>query len=76
MPFDKTLKTFNEWSNLGYKIIKGSKATWVDGIAKFSEKQVQKHKTTSHQRHTVGDMYSDFDSGDLIGYGFGEDWGM
>lgn len=35
-------KTFNEWSLSGYKIIRGSKATWFDGVAKFSEKQVIK----------------------------------
>lgn len=34
------MKTFKEWSSLGYRIKKGSRATWEDGIAKFSEKQV------------------------------------
>lgn len=35
-------KTFNDWSTQGYKIIKGSKATWIDGVAMFSPQQVVK----------------------------------
>lgn len=38
----QTYKTFDEWSKLGYKIIKGSKATWFDDKPKFSRSQVQK----------------------------------
>lgn len=34
--------TFDEWSKMGYKIIKGSKATWVSDVAHFSEDQVKK----------------------------------
>ena len=41
------MKTFDEWGSLGYKIIKGSKATWVDGIAKFSKAQVEKYNKKS-----------------------------
>ena len=34
--------TFDEWSKMGYKIIKGSKAVWVDDVAHFNENQVEK----------------------------------
>lgn len=33
-------KTFNEWSRAGYKIKKGSKATWIGDVAMFSKDQV------------------------------------
>jgi hypothetical protein len=33
-------KTFNQWSSEGFKISKGSKATWINNIAHFSDKQV------------------------------------
>jgi hypothetical protein len=36
-------KTFNDWSAEGYKIKKGSKATWFEGVAKFNESQVVQH---------------------------------
>ncbi len=36
------LRTFNEWSALGYKIKKGSKSIWVNDVSMFSEKQVEK----------------------------------
>ena len=35
-------RTFKQWSEAGYKIKKGSKATWVDNVAKFDSKQVEK----------------------------------
>ena len=35
-----TERTFEEWSRLGYKIKRGSKATWVEGKALFNNKQV------------------------------------
>lgn len=38
------IKTFQEWSDLGYQIVKGSKATWVDGKPMFKENQVVKYK--------------------------------
>lgn len=36
------MKTFQEWSEAGYKILKGSKATWVENVAMFSQEQVTK----------------------------------
>jgi hypothetical protein len=42
MPQLPDMKTFNDWSYLGYKIKKGSKATWVDDVAMFSSFQVEK----------------------------------
>jgi len=35
-------KSFNEWSSTGYKIIKGSKAVWVEDKPVFSNEQVVK----------------------------------
>lgn len=35
-------KTFQEWSEDGYQILKGSKATWVENVAMFSQEQVSK----------------------------------
>ena len=32
--------TFNEWKNCGYVVVRGSKATYIDGEARFSSKQV------------------------------------
>lgn len=32
--------TFEIWSNLGYKIIKGSKSFWIEGVSYFNEFQV------------------------------------
>lgn len=37
-------KTFDEWSEAGYKIKKGSKAKWIDDVAMFSSKQVEPFK--------------------------------
>jgi hypothetical protein len=34
-------KRFNDWSLLGCKIIKGSKATWFNGEAFFHKSQIQ-----------------------------------
>lgn len=33
------LRTFDEWDKAGYKIKKGSKAIWVNGIAMFATEQ-------------------------------------
>ena len=43
-------KTFDEWSNLGYKIIKGSRAIWIDDRAMFSEEQVINEKELQELR--------------------------
>jgi hypothetical protein len=37
-----TLRSFDEWSSMGYRIRKGSMAHWVDGKPKFSRDQVKK----------------------------------
>ena len=50
------LKTFQQWSDLGYKILKGSKARWVNGVAVFSRDQVI-HRTT----YVVPRQFADFD---------------
>lgn len=35
-------RTFKDWSADGYTITKGSKATWFDGVPKFSREQVNR----------------------------------
>jgi len=71
------MKTFDEWSSLGYKIIKGSKAMWVDGVAKFSEKQVMKNRKRTSLRSELDYDYIDEElgsGGPDVGYGV--DWCM
>jgi len=34
-------RPFKEWSKAGYTILKGSRATWHNGVAHFSEAQVR-----------------------------------
>lgn len=45
----KTYRTFKEWSGDGYTILKGSKATWIDGVAMFSNEQVEQ-RFRNHNR--------------------------
>lgn len=52
-------KTFNEWSLSGYKIIRGSKAIWFDGVAKFSEKQVVKRCTYTTKKRRSYTWYDE-----------------
>jgi hypothetical protein len=47
-------KTFNDWSSKGYKILKGSKATWIDNVPMFSENQVVKSVRPSYGNHWKG----------------------
>lgn len=49
------LKTFQEWSEDGYQILKGSKATWVDGVAMFSQREVS--KSTRPKRAASGNQW-------------------
>lgn len=42
--FMKTFHTFQEWSNAGFKIIKGSKSTFKNGKHLFSEDQVERKR--------------------------------
>jgi hypothetical protein len=44
-------KTFAEWSKLGYKITKGSRATWVDDVAMFAEQQVSRSVKPVYGNH-------------------------
>ena len=45
--------TFDEWSAKGYRILKGQKAEWIDGVAKFSKYQVWRPEgPTRHQKKT------------------------
>jgi len=75
------MRTFDEWSSAGFKILKGSKGTKINGKWYFSSNQVVKF--TSRQRRqywnntNLGDhkgmdnphydyRYGDFDSEDHI----------
>lgn len=40
----KGFKTFNEWDAKNRSIIKGEKATWLNGVAYFSKAQTQKKR--------------------------------
>ena len=65
-------RTFDEWSNMGYRILKDSKATIRDGKPKFSETQVRK------TGYSGGDWYDEYPHGDGYDaggpYGLGVDW--
>ena len=49
-----TYRSFDKWSNLGYKIIKGSKALWVEDKPVFSDKQVIKSSPPTYHREPYG----------------------
>jgi len=61
------LKTFDEWSALGYKIIKGSKAKYVDCLPMFTPEQVTKvprRRSNSHMRYDSHSPFGDdYDAG-------------
>lgn len=59
-------RTFNQWSSAGYKIRKGSKATWINGVPMFSEEQVTKSTRWVYDKSSSGywddsDAVPDFD---------------
>lgn len=63
---EETYKTFDEWNNEGYRILKGAKAKYCDGVPKFSREQVIKFRpNTVNNRHWT----CDFDHDDTIEYG-------
>lgn len=39
------LRTFAQWNAMGYNVAKGSKATWVDGVALFTDGQVSQKRS-------------------------------
>jgi hypothetical protein len=49
--------TFDQWTRASYKIKKGSKAVWIDGVAKFSKDQVEEYFPRWPQ-----DSYDDYES--------------
>jgi len=56
MSKESNLKTFNEWSGLGYKINKGSKATRICGLNYFNKSQVTYTRRSNGSRgyHWIG----------------------
>lgn len=51
-------RTFNDWSLLGFLIKKGSKATWIENIPMFSEKQVTKKMDSSYPEYKEKESFS------------------
>lgn len=47
-------RTFKEWSALGFKIKRGSKAHWIDAVAVFAADQVEKTKKFDYGNHWIG----------------------
>ncbi len=61
------LASFDQWSALGYKIKKGSKATWIEGKAIFTNKQVEKYQPKGSD-----DYYDEM----IDAFGFDRHWGI
>lgn len=65
-------RTFKKWKKKGYRILDGSKATWIDGKPKFSADQVTKAPwPTAVNRDWWRDPDTDCDepdTGDLSDY--------
>ena len=66
-------RTFGEWDELGYRIRKGSKATWIDGHPMFSGDQVFMYG----ENYTIRTKYNDDPDEYLAdcGVGYGVDFG-
>ena len=62
------MKTFQEWSDSGYKILKGSKATWVDGVPMFGEDQVVDTRMAyiSYSGGRTSSTWDDMSHGELM----------
>lgn len=72
-----SLKTFKDWSYLGYTIKKGSKAHWVDGVAMFDSTQVKKYEKPSYHNNWHGKRFEEgYDHDELAeAYGaYGSFW--
>lgn len=68
-------KTFDRWSNEGFLIIRGSKATWINGTLMFSHLQVKKKPKSRVRggRCYYGDYYDGLDRDEMEA--MGEDMG-
>ena len=56
------LKTFDEWSSLGYKIKAGSKSIKQNGQNLFKDTQVELYRGSSWYRFSGGEDYDEEDS--------------
>jgi len=65
-------KTFNDWSNLGYLITAGSKATWFKDVPKFHTSQVVRKHTPTIARHSV---FENYEPNDTDGCGVNDPFG-
>ena len=76
------MKTFQEWSEAGYQILKGSKASWIDNVAMFSEEQVMKIERPKRAYSTSSYITREYDnnsSGENNAYkseGYGDEWSL
>ncbi len=41
---EPTWRTYEDWRKHGYQVVKGSKASWFDGIPMFAVTQVEKRR--------------------------------
>ena len=62
------LKTFDEWSQAGYKIRKGSKAKWVDNVPMFSRSQVEWYVKPQRRRKSRVDWTHGIDIDEVCDY--------
>ena len=54
------MKTFKDWSALGYTVIKGSKAHWIDNVPMFDDNQVKKYEKRQYgsvSKKSYGNQY-------------------
>ena len=40
--------TFNQWKEIDFMVKKGSRATWVNGVAMFTDEQVEEFDYMGH----------------------------
>jgi hypothetical protein len=53
-------KTFDEWSNLGYLILKGSKATVIDNKLQFNNRQIKRKPVNQFKIRTANGNLNGF----------------
>ncbi len=61
-------RTFDEWSNLGYLILKGSKATVVDKQLKFNNQQIRKKPVNQFKFRTANGNFNAFQADSFDGH--------
>jgi len=59
---DCNIRTFQEWNDLGYKIVKGEKSHRMDGKAMFFDNQVTKKKTRILIDEDGSDFFDEYEN--------------